>query len=541
MINTKAYIEKHLKIADKKGRIIPFKLNRPQNKLYEAIRGQYMQGKPVRIVILKARQMGFSTLTEGIIFKEVCTNTNTRAGIVAHVEDATTNLFNMSKRYYEYLPEPIQPRIKASNAKELVFEDLESSIKCYTAGGKGIGRSATFRLLHVSEYAFWQGEKEKTLLGLMQAVPNDPDTVVIIESTANGFEDFKKIWDMAERGESEFVPVFCAWWELPEYSMPYDGFALTAEEKDIKKRYGLTNGQIAWRRWSIANNCGGDPDLFRQEYPANPYEAFISTGKSVFDTDAVSRRLEQLKPPVKRGQFEYKIRYVEDEAEVYDIRWVDDPDGYIQIFDDVKPYWPYVIGGDTADGGSDKFIGQVLDNTTGAQVAILRHQFDEDLYAHQMYCLGMYYNKALVGVEINYSTHPVKELQRIGYPNQYFRETIDSISKKPQRKFGFNTTKASRPAAVAELVTYAREHIELINDAETLKEMLTFVRDEQGKPCAVQGEHDDCVMALAIAHFIRPQQDYKAHPPKERKPDFFRDTAPKMADPLGRGQVIKPF
>ena len=291
-INTKRYIEEYLKIQDKKAKIVPFKINKPQMKLYNALGEQHRQGKPQRAIVLKARQMGFSTLTEGVIFKKTATNFNVKAGIVTHEATATSNLFNMFKRFYDNLPEELKPTIKRSNAKELIFDNdegtgLKSTIKCMTAGNGRIGRSDTFQYVHVSEYAFWEGDKKATLGGLLQAVPYDIDTIVIIESTANGFDEFKELWDDAVAGNNDFVPVFCAWWEQDEYRLPYDGFELTQEEVELKKTYNLDNEQLAWRRWCIKNNCNGSLDLFHQEYPSCPEEAFIASGNCVFDKEKI--------------------------------------------------------------------------------------------------------------------------------------------------------------------------------------------------------------------------------------------------------------
>jgi len=239
-INTKKYIENYLKIRNKKSQIVPFLLNEPQQKYYNVIKKLYQEGKPIRIIILKARQMGFSTETEAILFKKTATKHNVSSGIIAHKEDSTTNLFEMSKLFYENLPQQMKPARKKSNAKELVFNNrdntgLNSRIKCMTAGGKGIGRSDTFINLHLSELAFWEGDKKKTLIGLLQAVPNTPDSMVIIESTANGYEYFKELWDKAVAGENEFYPLFVGWNELKEYQMPYTGFTLTEDEKYLQK------------------------------------------------------------------------------------------------------------------------------------------------------------------------------------------------------------------------------------------------------------------------------------------------------------------
>ncbi len=540
-INTKLYIEKFLKIKDKKAKIVPLTLNKPQMKLYNALGEQYKQGKPQRAIVLKSRQMGFSTLAEALIFKRTATAPNVKSGIVTHKADATTNLYNMFKRYYDNLPcDELKPLIKASNAKELIFDNdkgtgLQSSIKCMTAGSEGIGRSDTFQNLHLSEYAFWDGNKEQTMLGLLQAVPRELNTMIIIESTANGFDDFKKRWDDAVKGESDFVPVFCAWWELDEYRMEYVGFELTDEEKQIKELYNLDNEQIAWRRWCIKNNCNGNIDFFKQEYPACPDEAFIYSGISVFNKESVINRKQQLRKPIKQGFFLYE----DTGTELKNIRWYDDEHGYIKIYEDVKGGYPYVIGGDTAGEGSDNFTAHVLDNTTGEQVAVFCNRFDEDLYAKQVYCLGMHYNEALIGLEINFSTYPTKVLENYDYPNLFIREKKDTYTGQLMKSYGFHTTSATRPVIIAELVQVVRENIVLINDIDTLNEMLTFVRNEKGRPEALSGEHDDLIMGLAIAYHIRPQQTYLVQKFDNKKKIYNFSFEKPKAEPSGKGESVR--
>lgn len=509
-INTQKYIEEYVKIRDKNSNIIPLKLNEPQLKLYNIIKKQKKLGKPVRIVILKARQMGFSTETEAIFFKETVTKANTNTAIVAHKEEATTNLFNMSKLMYNELPNAIKPEKKASNAKELVFNNklgtgLNSKIKCMTAGGDGIGRSDTINNLHLSEFAFWQGDKKQTLLGLLQAVPNSPGTIIVIESTANGYEYFKEFWDNAVVGKNDFIPLFVGWNELQEYQMSYTGFELTKDEIELQKLYGLTLEQLTWRRWCIANNCGGDEELFKQEYPISPEEAFISTGKCYFDKNNIIKRIKEINniKPIKQGYFTYDY----DEKSISNIKWTEDKDGPIKIYEEPKKSYPYVLSGDTAGEGSDFFTGQVLNNVTGSQVAVLKQEYDEISYTRQMYCLGLYYNTALIGIEANYTTYPIQELQRLKYPKQFVRIKEDKYTKKSEKSFGFKTTPITRPLILAELQTIIKELIELIIDIDTLKEALEFIKNEHGRPEAQVGAHDDLIMALAIAYYIRQQQD----------------------------------
>lgn len=519
LLNALQYIQHFLKIIDKKGNTVPLVLNEPQMRLYETIREQWKQGKPVRIIILKARQMGFSTLTEAIIFWMAATAFYVRCMIVAHTEEATNNLFQMSKRFYDNLPKQIKPMQQASNAQELVFDKpsrakgnmrgLGSRIRCATAGGKGVGRSFTIKALHLSEFAFWPGNKLETLTGLMQAVPDEPGTLIVIESTANGFDEFKKQWDSAvdayREGREGFIPIFFAWHEMKEYRRKVSsGFQRTQEEQELADTFGLDDEQLSWRRWCIQNNCGGDLEMFHQEYPSTPDEAFISTGRCVFDKQALVLRREQ----VRKEQWQYGIFSVTYDitGKIRSFKWQEDPKGPVRIRKHPEAFVPYVLGGDTAGTGSDMFAGQLLDNRTGEQVAVLHHQFGEKVYAEQMYCLGMYYNEALIGIEVNYSTYPEMCLEELDYPNLYVREKYDNYTGKLKDAFGFETTTKSRPIIIDGLKEVARSALETITDYATLGEMLTFIYDEKWKPQAEEGEHDDLVMALAIAHHIRSQQ-----------------------------------
>lgn len=504
------YIENCLKIKTKSGTVVPFRLNDAQRKLYAVAKRQQDAGKPVRLIILKARQLGFSTLTEGLIFHACATRRNVNALIVAHREDATANLFRMSKLFYDELPAPVKPMLRASNAQELVFENpsklrserearpgLRSRIRCATAGGRGIGRSDTLQCVHLSEYAFWPDGadgKASTLAGILQAVPSLPGTMVVIESTANGFEDFKERWDAAVAGENDFEPVFFAWFENPDYSMPVvPGTEWTPEERELRDAYRLTDEQLQWRRWCIANNCGGSLDMFRQEYPSSPGEAFLHSGTGVFDNEQIVLRLERLPGPAGRGEFT-------------DGEWTESETGAITLYELPEEGVPYVLGGDTAGEGSDYFTAIVIDNVSGRIVAKLRQKYSEPEYVRQIYALGRFYNDALVAIETNFSTYPVMKLQEMEYPNQYSREREDTYTRQMRKSYGFRTDRQSRPRAIANLVEVFSSHPEWFTDRELLEEMLTFCYNEDHRPEALAGKHDDLVMGAAITYAVRHQQ-----------------------------------
>jgi phage terminase large subunit len=233
-------------------------------------------------------------------------------------------------------------------------------------------------------------------------------------------------------------------------------------------------------------------------------------GKTVFDARAIQKRLEDIPKAIKTGYFAYDY----DGLNLTNIRWVNDKDGYIKLYQipNVPQMTQYCIGGDTAGEGSDYFVGQVLDAKTGEQVAVLRHQFDADQYTRQMYCLGKYYKDALIGIEANFDTYPIMELQRIGYPKQYVRESQDTYTGKTKKSFGFKTTSLTRPTAISRLIEIVREHCNILNDKETLEELLTIIRNEKGRIEAPQGGHDDMMMSLAIAYQVKEQVVFAVEP-----------------------------
>ena len=238
------------------------------------------------------------------------------------------------------------------------------------------------------------------------------------------------------------------------------------------------------------------------------------TGKTVYNAQAVTERLLAVKGClVKRGVFVY--RYETEKIVDSSIRFVPDDSGPLSIYAEPETGVPYVLGGDISEGGADWSTGSVRDNLNWNQMATWRGQMDTDLYAKQMYCLGKYYNEALIGIETNFDLHPVKELRRLGYNRQYAREVLDDITKVRQHKHGFKTTRVTRPVIIAKHVALAREHLDTFHDAILLDEMLTFARNEEGRPEAQEGAHDDMIFADAIALEIREQQRMKRKEPKQ--------------------------
>ena len=288
------YAETCLKIRPKAGKIIPFKLNKAQQYIHERAEAQLKARGYVRMILLKGRQQGASTYIEARGIWKTTRRRGVRAYILTHEQAATDNLFEMTERYYEYLPPMVKPVLGRSNAKELTFEQLDSAYKVGTAGNKGAGRSSTLQFFHGSEVAFWPHAEEHAA-GLMQAVPKGVDatgTEIFLESTANGIGNyFHEQWVKAEKGESDFEAVFVPWYWDPGYRLDKE-IVLDDDEIEHAKLYGLDMQQMAWRREKIAE-LGAE--LFKQEYPVTPAEAFRASADAAFITANLIERARKAK------------------------------------------------------------------------------------------------------------------------------------------------------------------------------------------------------------------------------------------------------
>src|SRR5262245_47674693 len=247
--NDLRYFAQHsLRLRPKAGPLEPFVFNSAQGKLHEIIEGQKARTGKVRVVVLKARQLGVSTYVAARLYHRTINNPGLRTIIIGHERRASSNLFDIVRRFHDNMPEPERPSTGVSNREELIFDKIDSGYLVSVASGEGTGRSATAQLLHASECAFWENLPQQ-MASLMQTVPDMDGTEIIIESTANGYNDFHSLWRKAEAGESEFLPVFLAWRLDAGYQRAlHEGFAMDSEESQLADLHKLTPEQIAWRR-----------------------------------------------------------------------------------------------------------------------------------------------------------------------------------------------------------------------------------------------------------------------------------------------------
>ena len=504
-------------VVDKEKNTCPFFLNEVQIEFLDILNkaiDDFDKGiiTDISLIILKGRQQGFTTLVTAYQLCCSILNRNFEGYTLADKSDNSEAIFQNKAKYpFGQLPDVLKPTEKFNNRKQLLFEKINSSWSVDTAT-KEVGRSRTVNFFHGSECAFWKDGIEYIQAALGEALTKN--CIKIYESTANGFNDYKKMWDSGVH-----INCFFPWWKTPEYRLEFISedkkqefveFTRTVRSKDewISERMRwlledvkLDVEQVYWYYKKYEKYL--NKDKIKQEYPCDPQEAFIMSGKPVFDSLKLIARKAAAPRPLKIGYFIYDY----NNQMISNIRWVNDRNGYIRIYQvpDSPEITKYCIGGDTAGEGSDSFTGHVLDARTGIQVAVLKHQFDEDQYAKQMYCLGMYYKKALISIETNFSTFPIREIQRLGYPNIYVREDVDVYTNKPTKHFGFRTTLLTRPTILSSLIEVVRDHTETINDIDTVEELLTIIRNEKGKIEAPEGGHDDQMMGLAIAHHARGQ------------------------------------
>lgn len=541
------FCERNLMIRDKySNQLIPFYdvLNWEQMELIKMVAEDLAMGRPIRYIVLKARQMGMSTLIEAMGYWWTSTHRFTTTVIIAHEKEATKNLYEMFRRYYEYSHPSFKPDRKYNTKQDLTFDvsdevkktydaqnlpspGLQSEIKTMVAT-EGKGRSSTIKFLHGSECAFWDDSADVTSAAV-QAVPMAPETFIFLESTANGIGGyFYDEWNAAKRGESQFRPVFFPWHSHNEYETPNiiddDLGDLDAEEEALYKLFeheGYDRAswprKIYWRRLK-KKEFRTDPKKFYQEYPSTPEEAFLASGRPVFDVPMLQEMERvavdaQKTHPYMCGDIKKvvdpetgmeRIKFIE-------IRRVGDNDPTpLRVWWDVDRSRKYVIGVDVSEGieveassgkEADFSVITVFDVLARKVVARWRGYADPDQLGEIVFNIGTYYNTALVGVEINnHGIATAAKLRNMFYRNLYMRETAeDEQFQVRTTKFGWQTNKKTKPIMISELQRSIREGDIIDLDIVFIREAMSYIRKDNGAMEAQQGQHDDVVMSTAIA------------------------------------------
>lgn len=532
------YCEFNLMIRNKKGQIVPLILNQEQRQIVDAVMQDLVAGRPVRYIILKDRQIGISTVIEALCMWWTTTHRNTSAMIMAHEAKAAKNLYEMSRRYYDFSHPFFQPDRKYNTREALVFDvsdeikdkyaqqgqrhpGLGSSIMTLVAK-EGSGRSFTGSFLHASEVAFWEGSAD-AIAAVFQTIPMLSDTFIFLESTANGVGGyFYDEWQLAKKNESAFKPLFFAWHEHEEYFIPGKISQYTSEEEeivDLFKELGYDpatfDGRLLWRR-EKQKEFRTDPQKFYQEYPSTDMEAFLASGRPVFDIQQLVK-MERYAIQHPSHIFGSLIPNTEPQSMASEpfvftevpMTFQDQDPTPLKIWEQPEKNVAYTLGIDVSDGiavateggkQSDFSVIDVMRTDNYKTVARWRGHVDPDLLGEIAFAIGTYYNKALIGVEVNnHGLTTVQSLRNKFYRNLYMRETSeDEIFQERTSRMGWLTNRKTKELIINNLVTAIREGVIFDLDIVFIRECMTYVRDDQGRTNAQAGLFDDTVMAKAI-------------------------------------------
>lgn len=540
--------------------LIPMELSPGQKRLNAAIKLQRDRMVPVRLIYLKSRRIQATTATAAQFFQATAFRAGVHTVVIAHDDTSVQNIFRMYRRFAE-LYQPFAGRIFLPRTKalsdRLYFEyggDPESSfIQIHTAGNTNFGRSFRVTNVHFSEFPYYERPAD-TLSAVMSAVPKLPDTCAVIEGTAKTIGDqFHKLWQQAidPAVESEWIGLFMGWWEHPTNRMPVhdmERFAnsITRDERDLATQYQLDYQQLAWRRWTIANDFLGDDVRFKREHPATPEEAFTASSRNRFSIPHIQRM------PILRDAVAGELK-MEDVGLERRLVFLPGQHGALRIYRMPERGKFYAIGSDCAQGQDidpggkgdpDYSVSQVLDRDTGEQVAILRARMMPGETGRYVAALGRFYNMAQIAGEINPGGGGVSMLEAVmntEYPAGLLYHRSVTPDQDPQvrsDRIGWATSGTSRPQLLGYLDDAIRQGSIHVHDPITQGELLTFIIKPNGKAEAQAQCHDDCVIALALAVVVIQRMSRPVMPAERGAPQIGKYGKTRQDD-TRRGSVVR--
>lgn len=541
------FIEQNLKVVDglESGRVIPFTLNPGQRILITALEDALKKGHFVRMIVLKSRRQGISTVCEAIMYWLASCFENRNTLVLAHDKDTSYELFRIAQGFYEddhrhelglmpMLQEASRGTIRFGNPdkkRRHLDPGLRSAMLVETAEGRGVGRGFTLAGYHWAEVAYTR--KQEVATGLNIACSKYPGTVGIWESTANGVGDaFEATWLKAVKGENDFIPVFLPWNIDPRCRRPVthaerSNWKYAPGEKELREKFDLSFEQLKFRRITIASpEChvpGVDPVLvFQQEYPLVWEEAFLKRGRNFFSVTS----LKELQEHPDKGQKEpstlVNVRCPLNPMELA-ARGMDkstkpilpvltvESHGALRIWERPFPDEDYVIAGDCAEGlqHGDPSTAVVLARKKLRIVAVYASRaLDPDEFGVTVALLGWYYNGALVGIERNGTGVAAnKALRSIHYPRCWYDRDVINMNEPVKSFMGWNTNSQTRRPMLDRLEEAVRNKEFACPSANFYDEARTFILSEykdasgvaKAKPVADVGCHDDEIIAMAIA------------------------------------------
>ena len=548
------FCRESLVVQNKDGHNVPMIEGGAQSRLTAIVQRSREKRKPIRIVAWKARQVWASVGVASHYFRDTAFLSGQHCMVLANDETTALNLFSHYQRFADnYKPFDYTLLMEDFAADENTTTSMkwvnESWIKAHTTRNLQIGRSFTLRRVHFSEAAYYADLKQ-TMVAVMAAVPDDPDTMVVVESTPNGIgNEFHRMCLAAFHGDSEWDLFGYCWWEHAEYSRALNDAgkfqaSLSGEEREMMRQYGLFLEQLHWRRWAIANKCNGDATIFKQEYPANFEEGFLASGSPRFSLGHLNR-MPLIRDAVSGGLEEQSF------AGSGRIVFLPRERGELTIFRKPDPAKTYVIGADSAEGidanegqgesDRDYAVAVVRERETGDQAATLRARMEPAEFGRQLALLGRYYNMACQCPEANNTGIATIDAMLVaGYPPGLIYHRVVQPDQDPSvraDKIGWKTTTVTRPQLLSWYDAAIREMSIYIRDPIVAQEARTFVIKPDGKAEHQKGCHDDCVFADALTVVAMMQM------PKPRAPvDAARPVVRKYGQPVesdSRGQRVR--
>ena len=550
------------------GEDILFRLTRPQRKFVAKLEERRKANKPIRLVLLKARQWGGSTTSQlYMAWLQLCHRVGLNSLIIAHQGAGSDEIKDMFDRMIKNYPidmlyklgetynenEPKMVGVGKSGSIHRVPQ-RNCKIKIGTAERPDSCRGGDYNLVHLSEVGLWKvtdGKKPEDIVrSACSGILLKPYTMIVYESTANGTGNFfQKEYDDAKEGKSQFQSMFISWFDIEQYSAPIDNIEAFADNLlKNKDNNNVTsnreeNGKYLWWLWQRGATLEAinwyvqerakytEHGLMAAEFPSDDVEAFVNSGARVFDKYKVEKLRPSCRPPRYIG--EVYADGSEGKEALQNVRFTDDRQGLLHIWElpeideEIKITNRYLtvvdIGGRSSK--ADYSVIVVFDRlfmAEGGKPTVVAQWYghtDMDILAWKAAQISAYYDNALLVIESNtlethdrertvdgdQSSYILTEIKDV-YDNLYAREPdAAAIWNGAPRKYGFHTNVRTKPLLIASLVKAVRENLYIERDERCLDEYLCYERKQNGSYGAIIGKHDDLLMTRAIGLYISEQ------------------------------------
>lgn len=506
--------------------LVSFVLNRPQREVVEVLERQRTAGVPMRIILLKARQWGGSTVIQMYMaWIQITRRENWNSLICGHLRDTAGAIKGMYSRLLDNYPDDCR-----NDEKPWRFRPFESSrnvsqidgrgnlVIMASAGSQEAVRGYDVAMAHLTEVAFWPATPQHSPADVMRAVGGtvamEPDTLVAIESTANGMGNFfHSEWLRAKAGNSDKTAIFVPWYKIDIYKLPVADpkalwLSLDEYERNLWTEHRCTLEAINWyhqKRKEYVTH-----ELMMAEFPSTDTEAFSNTDCAVFDIKSLNRLYNTCMPPLAIGEVDAEYKTVNN------VRFNACENGNLQIWDFPNPQatrHQYVV---TVDVGgrsvtSDWSVIAVIDRRDMLDdipqvVAQWRGHLDHDLLAWKAAQIAKYYRNALLVIESN----TLETEQADAGAGDYILQTIASAYRhcyyREKGRLGFHTNAKTKNAAIYNLIAYVRDRRYVERDAYLVDEMGWYVNKPDGGFGARDGKNDDVLMTRAIGLYVIERQ-----------------------------------